>query len=73
METTTPYIVQDECTRCTEAISVEFNAPPARTARADGKRPFYPDTDKSQTTMVFRCRQCLEPVHETVPSAKFKD
>ncbi|OUD77262.1 hypothetical protein XM73_c20614 [Vibrio vulnificus] len=73
MEIRTPFVIQDECTRCNEAISVEMNTPPARTVRNDGKRPFYPDSDHKNATTVFRCRQCLEPVDQTVPSAKFED
>ncbi|EGR1128993.1 hypothetical protein ACKVFG_003356 [Vibrio cholerae] len=73
MEIKTPFVIHDECTRCNEAIAVEINTPPERATRKDGKRPYYPDTDRFNTTTVFRCRQCLEPVDNTAPSAKFED
>ncbi|ENO3963803.1 hypothetical protein ACBH03_001814 [Vibrio vulnificus] len=73
MEIRTPFIIRDECTRCNEAISIEVNTPPSRATRTDRKRPFYPDTDHQNATTVYRCRQCLEPVDNTVPSAKFED
>ncbi len=70
-----PKIIKDECS-CGEKISVEIDSPSA--SRTDGKRPFYPDEKlpcgldpKKYSVSVFRCRNCLSPVGETVPSAKY--
>lgn len=72
-------VVRDQCS-CGEPISVELDCP-RRTSRTDKKRPFYPDQAlpegldpqrySEHGSSVFRCRNCGEPVGETVPAAKY--
>lgn len=72
-------IIDDKCS-CGEEISVQINCK-QRVCRTDGKRPFYKDAklpDGVDPTMysvdsitVFRCRNCNQPVDETVAAASF--
>lgn len=41
-----------------------------KTARADGKRIFYPE-EEDTGLCAFRCRSCHKPVHKTVPGAEY--
>jgi hypothetical protein len=52
---------------CGQPVMIEYNT----SHRQDGKRTFYPEDDK-ENTLVFRCKQCLSPVHESVPYAGFE-
>ena len=60
-------IIESEC-RCGEKIMIEFGS--NNTARVDKKRVFYKE-DKRENVCVFRCRNCSECVHESVPGAEF--
>lgn len=62
-------IIETQC-QCGEPISLEEECEWARACRADLKRPFYPDDDVMRSKTVFRCRNCEEPVSESVPLAK---
>lgn len=72
-------IIKDSCA-CGKKINVELNCKP-RCSRKDKKRPHYPDEElpagldpnkfSRQSMSVFRCRNCSQPVSETVPSAKY--
>jgi len=53
--------------KCGQPFLIEYDAP--LTCRRDGKRIFYPDDVAGMC--AFRCRNCLEPVHETVPGAEY--
>ncbi len=52
---------------CGQAVLIEYDA---RTCRADGKRIFYPDIEDAGWC-AFRCKQCHQPVNESVPGAEF--
>ncbi len=72
-------IIEDICA-CGKKINVELNCKP-RCSRKDKKRPHYPDEElpagldpnkySRHSMSVFRCRNCSQPVSETVPSAKY--
>jgi len=52
---------------CGQPVLIEYDSTPCRT---DGKRIFYPDSDDTGRC-AFRCKQCKEPVHITVPGAEW--
>lgn len=72
-------VIEDKCT-CGEPIRVEINA--KISGRTDKKRPHYHDSSlpegldpnlySADSVTVFRCRNCLEMVDETVQSATFE-
>lgn len=60
-------VIEDKCTQCGEPISIEIDS--KFSSRADGKRPFYPDSEMSERSNRLRCRKCSGWIADTVPSA----
>lgn len=71
-ESTTWAFINSKC-NCGEPIQIELNCHSTRTCRSDLKRPYYSDNDFKNSTTVFRCRSCSEPVDISVPFAWFAD
>jgi hypothetical protein len=61
-------ITESKCT-CGQKFLIEHNS--ENYFRRDRKRIFY-SLDESKGICVFRCRNCLAPVHETVPGAEME-
>jgi hypothetical protein len=61
-------ITESACS-CGQKALIEHGS--KNTFRKDRKRIFY-SPDESEGICAFRCRNCLEPVHETVPGAEFE-
>lgn len=56
-------IVETECS-CGEKIEVRTGSDSKSDFRKDGKQAVYPG---ESGYCIFRCRVCLEPLHQTCP------
>lgn len=57
-------VIHTNCT-CGKAVEIRTGKDSDSRYRKDGKQAVYPGEDGY---CIFRCRQCLEPLSETVPA-----
>jgi hypothetical protein len=63
-------IIQSKCS-CGTPVEIRTEEDAISKMRRDGKQAVYPD-DKNKNYSIFRCKNCLEPLHVTVPEYEYE-
>lgn len=67
-------VINDQCAKCSTAITVLTGVDVTTTSRRDGKQAIYPDEPVTidNNYSIFRCRCCMSPADETVKSYAYE-